>query len=324
MSPRSRLASVVLLLITTVPAVAFAAGPPPSAAGIIADHDHALIRDLDAYLKGRPRADDRDEAYSAIFDKAIAHDWFAEAEPVANRYLSESPEGPVKALARIVGTMAQARAGHFDTALASYQDLMKGLGGPEQEEFAANFADQLAGEATTAGQIAVARSVYDALLAKFDRPELAKKVADDIARLDRVGKAAPVLVANDLAGNPVRLSDLRGKVVLVDFWATWCAPCLAELPNLTLAYERYHKRGFEIISVSLDEKPDAVVDFVKARKIPWPQVHDGTAGGDPVAAFGVANLPASYLIAPDGTVARLDSRGPALDRALSGFFPATK
>ena len=301
-----------------------AAEPPASASKILADHDRALMRDLDTYLLSHPKADDRDEAYSAIFDKAIAHDWFAETEPVAKRYLTESPDGGIKALARIVGTMARARAGQFAEALASYRELMKGLGGVEQEEFAANFADQLAGEAVTAGEFAVARSAYEILLAKFDRPELAKKVADDLTRLDRVGKAAPVLSANDINGQPIRLADYKGKYVLVDFWATWCAPCLAELPNLTAAYDAYHKKGFEILSVSLDEKPDAVVDFVKARKLPWPQVHDGSAGGDPVAAFGVANIPASYLVGPDGKIVRLDLRGPALDRALSGIFKAGK
>ena len=325
MRSQMSLARLILAVCSTLANMAAgAAEPTASASKILTDHDRAVMRDLDAYLLSHPKADDRDEAYSAIFDKAIAHDWFAETEPVARRYLAESPAGGVKALARIVGTMARARAGKFAEALASYRELMTGLGGVEQEEFAANFADQLAGEAITAGEFAVARSAYEILLAKFDRPELAKKVADDLTRLDRVGKVAPVLVANDIDGQPIRLSDYKGKYVLVDFWATWCAPCLAELPNLTAAYEAYHKKGFEIISVSLDEKPDAVVDFVKAREIPWPQVHDGSAGGDPVAAFGVANIPASYLIGPDGSIVRLDLRGPALERTLSGLFKGGK
>ncbi len=82
------------------------------------------------------------------------------------------------------------------------------------------------------------------------------------------------------------------------------------------AYNRYHDKGFEIVSVSLDETPEAVSEFVKNRKIPWKQIHSPTSGGDLVASYGVSNIPASFLIDPEGKVVRIDLRGEALGKSL--------
>ena len=108
--------------------------------------------------------------------------------------------------------------------------------------------------------------------------------------------------------------------MLVDFWATWCSPCIAELPRLQAAYRAYHDAGFEILSISLDENKTAVTDFVKVRNIPWPQVHNGTSRADLVDSFGVITIPAVYLIDPAGSIIRLDLRGKALDDTLARVF----
>ena len=194
---------------------------------------------------------------------------------------------------------------------------MQGLGQNEQEEFAASFADNLATAAITAGEFATAREVYTTLLSRFsDSPNLRQKVQGDLKRLDKVGKPAPSFATEDIKGRTVRLEAYRGKYVLVDFWATWCAPCIAELPRLQAAYRTYHDAGFEIIGVSLDESKTAVVDFAKARNIPWPQLHNASGSADLVEGFGVSSIPATYLIDPEGTVIRLDLRGKALDETL--------
>jgi peroxiredoxin len=295
-----------------------AEGPANSSVAEIQDsHDQALIRDLTDYVRRNPKADDRDQAYSNLFNKAIEHDWFAEAEPVALAYLKDEPDGPVKPLAQIVITMARAQAGRFDDALARFKELMAGIGQAEQEEFAASFADNLAGAAITAGEFHTARQVFETLLGRFgDSPNLRQKVQIEIARIDKVGKPAPNVTGQDLEGKPVRLEALKGKYVLVEFWATWCAPCVVEVPRLQKAYDKYHASGFEIVGVSLDEDRTAVVDFTKARKLPWPQIHNADANSDIVDAFGVASIPANFLVDPEGKVVRLDLRGASIDQTL--------
>ena len=285
---------------------------------ILNQHDRALIRDLGAYLKQNPKADDRDQGFAALFNKAIEHDWFADNEEAALRYLKNDPDGPVKALAQIISTMARAQAGHHDEALTRYLELMKGLGKSDQEDFATSFSETFATSAITAGEFAIARQIYQTLQERFpDSPGLHDKAARELARLDKVGKAAPSFEAQDLAGKAVRMESLRGKYVLIDFWATWCAPCVGELPRIQEAYRKYHDAGFDVLSVSLDETRIAVADFVKVRRLPWPQLHNSTAGADLVDAFGVSSIPAAYLVDPDGKIIRLDLRGPALESTLA-------
>jgi peroxiredoxin len=285
---------------------------------LISAHDRAIIRDLATYLAEHPKAEDLDQAYLTLFNKAIEHDWFADHAAIAERYLASYPEGAVRPLAQIIATMARAQAGQFDAALARFKELMNGLGKPEQEEFAANFTDTFAGSAIAAGAYPVARQVYETLLARYGQsPALRQKIRDDLARLDLIGKPAPSIVARDIKGETFRLADLRGKYVLIDFWATWCAPCVAELPRLQAAYARYHDAGFEIVGVSLDESKSAVVDFARSRKTPWRQIHNASAGADLVEAFGVNTIPATFLIDPQGVITRLELRGPALDQALA-------
>jgi peroxiredoxin len=293
-------------------------------AEIQARHDRAFIGELAEYLQKNPKADDRDQAYAALFNKAIEHDWFGEVEELAGQYLKSDPDGPVKALAQIIQTMAHAHAGKFDLALGRFRELMQGLGQNEQEEFAASFSENLAATAVAAGEVATARQVYTTLLASFgESPNLRQKIQAELKRLDKVGKPAPAFTTVNINGSPVRLADFRGKYVLVDFWATWCAPCLSELPRLQSAYRTYKAAGFEIIGVSLDENKAAVVDFTKVRNIPWPQVHNSSSSADLVEAFGVITIPAVYLIDPEGVIVRLDLRGKALEDTLSRLMKRT-
>ena len=118
-------------------------------------------------------------------------------------------------------------------------------------------------------------------------------------------------------GTEVDLSKMTDKVVLVDFWATWCGPCVGELPNVISAYEKYHDKGFEIIGISLDQDKGALEGFVKQRKMTWPQYFDGKGWENDLAKeFGIRGIPATFLIGKDGKIVVTDLRGDMLEQQL--------
>jgi thiol-disulfide isomerase/thioredoxin len=123
-----------------------------------------------------------------------------------------------------------------------------------------------------------------------------------------------------LSGKPFDQRTLEGKVVLVDFWATWCGPCVAEIPNLQAEYAKWHDKGFEVVGVSLDEDRDSLEAFVDAKKIPWPVLYEEPGGPDwqhPLATYyGITGIPTVVLIGADGNVITLDARGKKLGAAL--------
>ncbi len=135
-------------------------------------------------------------------------------------------------------------------------------------------------------------------------------------RLVPGAKPFPV-AAKDLRGRPLSLAQYRGKVVLMDFWATWCGPCVGEMPNVIAAYKKYHAKGFDVVGISLDQSRPALTTFIAQNKMPWRQVFDGKAWNSAVPReYGVQAIPFGLLIGHDGTIAAVDVRGPALTAAI--------
>ena len=142
-----------------------------------------------------------------------------------------------------------------------------------------------------------------------------------------VGAAPFGLVGEDLHGKLVTLEPYRGKVVLLDFWAMWCGPCVDELPNVIAAYNQYHGQGFEIVGVSLDHanEKEKLVAFTADRKMPWPQIYDGEYWSAANARnFGVRSIPFTLLIGRDGKIAAVGVRGPALAPAIEAALKTSE
>ena len=111
-------------------------------------------------------------------------------------------------------------------------------------------------------------------------------------------------------GKAVDIAKMRGKVVLVDFWATWCPPCRGEVPNVVAAYKKYHDKGFEIIGISLDQDKSALLSFTKEHDMTWPQYFDGNGWENKISSgFGINSIPAMWLVGKDGKVITADARG---------------
>lgn len=132
----------------------------------------------------------------------------------------------------------------------------------------------------------------------------------------------PMELKGDLLdGKPFDQAAFAGKVVLVDFWATWCGPCIAEIPNMKTEYEKYHAKGFEVVGISLDEDRAEVEKFVADNEIPWPIIFAGKGWQDPIAQFyGISGIPQLVLIGRDGNVITLDVRGEKLGEKLAELF----
>ncbi|MBG89632.1 MAG: thioredoxin [Verrucomicrobiales bacterium] len=141
-----------------------------------------------------------------------------------------------------------------------------------------------------------------------------QKKAEKIASQMVVGKKFPDFNATDVNGNPANLARLKGKVVLIDFWATWCPPCVGEIPHIKAAYTKYNKKGFEVIGISGDRQKSTLTNYIEEREMPWQQVFD--QGGKLSMTYGIRAIPATFLIDGKGVIIAKNLRGPALETAL--------
>jgi peroxiredoxin len=116
-------------------------------------------------------------------------------------------------------------------------------------------------------------------------------------------------------GRNVDLNTLRGKVVLVQFWASWCAYCTDELPLIRAAYDQYHERGFEIVGISYDTTREELTRFLSERQIPWPQYNDGLGRAGPIAKqLEVFEIPTLWLVDKKGLLREIDVREGLADK----------
>ncbi len=132
-----------------------------------------------------------------------------------------------------------------------------------------------------------------------------------------IGNKAPDFTADDTDGNKVSLSDYRGKVTLLDFWATWCPPCIQEMPHVKKAYETFKDKGFDILAVSLDRDKTSAAKYAKENGFGWRQISDGKGWQSEIGTlYKIRSIPASFLLDKEGRIIAKNLRGESLMKAI--------
>ena len=164
--------------------------------------------------------------------------------------------------------------------------------------------------------------IRDALVKDYPNDPFVKHLNDRLRGVLLPGMEAPDISMKDPDGNTRKLSDLRGKVVLLDFWASWCGPCRQENPNVVRLYKKYHDKGFEIYSVSLDKEKGKWLKAIKDDGLEWPNhvsdLNGWTSSGG--KTYGIMSVPNTTLIDRDGKIIARNLRGGDLERKLQEIF----
>ncbi len=168
-------------------------------------------------------------------------------------------------------------------------------------------------------------AIEERILKEFPDSSSAGRIEGARRKKKAVGKPFDLEFTDAISGSTVSIKNLRGKVVVVDFWATWCGPCVAAMPHMKELYARYHDQGVEFIGVSLDRPKeegglDRLKEFVKEKKIPWPQYYQGNYWDSEFSlSWGINSIPAMFVVDPDGKLYSADA-GEKLDEMIPALL----
>lgn len=277
---------------------------------IIAEQTRATFNRVASYVVENADAADAESAWQWLFVTSLEHGLETESVELARAYIaSPTASAATRGVAQQALAIGLAKGGKSEEAVELFTGQLRFSRFQSGGALIA-FGRQLATQLRMARDFAAARHVYEAISSKFFLNADVRSLCDNrVEKIDMVDQPAPEIEAADISGGTVSLSSLQGKVVLVDFWATNCPPCLEEMPNIKQLYAKYHDKGFEVIGVSLDGDQSIVEQFTSQKKIPWPMiVEDGTVASLR-ASYHVPTIPSLFIVDQTGKLHQFDVRG---------------
>lgn len=289
----------------------------PSFQDVIVARQKDLLSDAVRYVEQHPEATDLDEAFGWSFETARRFGLEVNALLLAEQCLkSQAASAANKTAAKQVLCVGLAKSGKLDDAVTAFKDSLQfARFGAASEPL--DLAVELVAQAGLAGQHAKAKEIYQTVTNRFGlNPQVGEFCENRLRKLDLVGSEAPELSLTDLKGEPASIASAKGKVLLIDFWATNCPPCLAEFPKLKQLYADKHEEGFEILGISLDESPEIVEAFQERGKLPWRMVCNDEQVRLAREKYRVRTIPSLFLVGRDGRIAQVDLKGNDLRQAV--------
>jgi len=269
-----------LILISLTTAFGFTAFAYSSLEELMIDMNKKQVEAIRAYIAENPEAADLDEANERLVYGLVSIDDYAGAITLLEDRYKNLPEDKSELDLSVA----------FGEVIVPLIQLYRMDG---REDAGSAFITQVRNEFKDHAMFDTINEALDEFTKMFELPGIGDTLDISFTALD---------------GREVKLADLKGKVVLVDFWATWCVPCIKVMPEIKKLHDEFHDRGFEIIGISLDSDKEKLESFLAKEGIKWPQYFDGAGWENEIARqYGIESIPATFLIGADGLIAATDS-----------------